>query len=80
MKCYEIKTANTTYYARVFAGTKIGERDTVTLYGGRFGLIDTDMMPVRGIGIYGDSCGRRVRTSPVASVKRISRKRFFEVT
>jgi hypothetical protein len=88
MKCYEINTANTTYYARVLPGRFAHdpllaaafpeERGTVTVYGGRFGVIENAIWQKGGV-IYGESSGRRVRTSLVMSVRRISKKRFLEV-
>ena len=89
MKCYEIKTQNTTYYARVLPGRFAHdpllaaahplERATVTVYGGRFGVIEAMELPTRGCVIQGESSGRRVRTSPVLSVRRISKERFLQV-
>ena len=89
MTCYEIKTANTTYYARVLPGRYAHdwmlaaahphERATVTVYGGRFGVIETSAIPTKGCCIYGESSGSQVRTSPVVSVRRISKRRFAEV-
>ena len=87
MKCYEIKTANTTYLAKVLPGkwahnplmamAEPWERDTVIVYGGRFGVIHAWEMPKRNHQIFGESGVDRVQTSPVVSVKRISRKRFL---
>lgn len=89
MTCYEINTANTTYYARVLPGRYAHDwllaaahpedRATVTVYGGRFGVIEAMELPTRGCVIQGESGGRRVRTSPVLSVRRISTRRFAEV-
>lgn len=89
MTCYEINTANTTYYARVLQGRYAHdwmlaaafphERATCTVYGGRFGVIETSQLPTKGCCIYGESSGRQVRTSPVLSVRRISKRRFLEV-
>lgn len=89
MKCYEINTANTTYYARVLPGrfahdpllaaAHPQDRATVTVYGGRFGVIEATELPARGGVIAGESGGRRVRTSPVLSVRRISKARFLQV-
>lgn len=88
MKCYEIKTANTTYYARVLPGRYAHDpllsacypwdRATVTVYGGRFGVIEATTLPTRGGFITGESSGRQVRTSSVVSVRRISKQRFME--
>jgi hypothetical protein len=89
MKCYEINTVNTTYYARVLPGRFAHDpmlaaaypqdRATVTVYGGRFGVIEAVRLPAKGDCIYGESSGGKVRTSPVLSVRRISKKRFAEV-
>jgi hypothetical protein len=88
MTCYEINTANTTYYARVLPGRFKDpliaaacpwDRGSVTVYGGRFGVIEASVLPAAGCCIYGESSGRRVHTSPVLSVRRISKKRFMEV-
>lgn len=88
MKCYEIKTTNTTYYARVLPGRYANDallaaahpedRATVTVYGGRFGVIEAHELPACGGVISGESGGRRVRTSSVVSVRRISKQRFLE--
>jgi len=89
MTCYEINTANTTYYARVLPGRYAHdpllaaahpeERASITVYGGRFGVIEAGRIPTKGDCIYGESSGRQVRTSPVLSVRRISKRRFLEV-
>jgi len=89
MTCYEINTANTTYYARVLPGRYAHdpllaaafpeERATITVYGGRFGVIEAGRIPTKGDCIYGESSGRQVRTSPVTGVRRISKRRFLEV-
>lgn len=89
MTCYEINTANTTYYARVLPGrfardpllaaANPPERGLVTVYGGRFGVIEASVLPATGCCIYGESSGRRVCTSPVLSVRRISKSRFLQV-
>ena len=89
MKCYEIKTANTTYYARLLPGRYDhdplmaaafpAERAAITVYGGRFGVIEAGRLPAKGDCIYGESSGRHVRTSPVLSVRRISKRQFLEV-
>jgi hypothetical protein len=87
MKCYEIKTQNTTYYACVLPGRYHGDpllalafndQPTITVYGGRFGVIEDAEWQKGGV-ISGESSGRRVRTSLVMSVRRISKKRFAEV-
>jgi hypothetical protein len=89
MKCYEINTENTTYYAAVCPGrfahdpllaAYFNDRSTVTVYGGRFSVINADRLPTRGGFIIGESSGRMVRTSTVVSVRRISKKRFQEVS
>lgn len=89
MTCYEINTANTTYYARVLPGSfnhdwrmaaaHQPDRASVTVYGGRFGVIEATSLPARGCVIQGESGGRRVCTSPVLRVRRISKRRFMEV-
>jgi len=88
MTCYEIQTENTTYYARVLPGRYAGDpllaaafndRPTVTVYGGRFGVIENAEWQKGGV-ILGESSGRQVRTSLVRSVRRISKKRFMQVS
>ena len=89
MTCYQINTANTTYYARVLPGRYAHDpllaaahpedRATVTVYGGRFGVIEATSLPTRGCVIQGQSGGRLVRTSPVLGVRRISKRRFLQV-
>lgn len=87
MKCYEIKTQNTIYYACVLPGrydrdpllaAAFNDRPTTTVYGGRFGVIENADWQKGGV-ISGESSGRRVRTSLVMSVRRISKKRFLQV-
>lgn len=87
MTFYEITTANTTYHARVIPGRYAhdpllaaahGDRQAVTVYGGRFGVIDAAGIPAKGCPIAGESGGRRVATSPVRSIRRIGRLAFLE--
>ena len=87
MTCYEIITENTTYYARVLPGryahdpllaAAFNDRPTVTVYGGRFSVIENASWQKGGV-ISGESSGRPVRTSVVRSVRRISKKRFMEL-
>ena len=89
MTCYEINTANTTYYARVLPGRFAHDqllaaacpqdRAAVTVYGGRFGVIEATSLPTCGNVITGESGGRQVRTSPVVGMRRISKRRFLQV-
>lgn len=89
MKFYEITTANTTYHVRVIPGrfahdpmmaAGCGDRPTATVYGGRFGVIEPAEFPKKGCPTLGKSCGRRVATSPVRSIRRIGRRAFLEAT
>lgn len=87
MTYYEITTANTTYHARVIPGRYAHDpmlaaahhdRQTVTVYGGRFGVIEPAEFPRTGCPIFGESCGRRVATSPVRAIRRIGRRAFLQ--
>jgi hypothetical protein len=87
MTCYEIKTENTTYYASVIPGRyardpllalAFNDRPTAMVYGGRFSVIENARWQKGGY-ITGESSGRRVRSSIVRSVRRISKKRFMQV-
>jgi hypothetical protein len=88
MKCYEIQTENTTYLASIVPGrwahdpllaAAHNDRPDVTVYGGRFSIIQNADWRVGGV-ISGESGGRRVQSSRVVSVKRISKKRFMEAS
>jgi hypothetical protein len=87
MTFYEITTANTTYHVRVIPGrfahdpmmaAAYGDRPAVTVYGGRFTVIEAAGIPAKGCPIMGESSGRRVATSPVRSIRRIRRSAFLE--
>lgn len=87
MTFYEITTANTTYHVRVIPGRYAhdwmlaaahGDGPTVTVYGGRFGVLNAARIPAKGCPIAGESGGRRVATSPVRSIRRIGRQAFLK--
>jgi hypothetical protein len=89
MRYYEVRTANTTYHARVIPGRYAhdwmlaaahGDGPTVLVYGGRFGVIEPSEFPKKGCPILGKSSGRRVATSPVQSIRRIGRRAFLDAT
>jgi hypothetical protein len=77
---YSVRTANSAYYVRFTHGQhdwRYAQRpDELTVYGaGR--VFDIDRLPDPGMPMYGTDANGRLRTSPVRSVQRISRKRFL---
>ena len=81
---YEIRTANTTYYARHTDRSRriptygVDRTSTIDLYGGRFGVMTMTRAerPKVGYSMYATEVYGTVRTSPVRSVRRISFRAF----
>lgn len=73
---YEIRTANTTYYARHTDRSRRigGEGSYIALYGGRIGFMTLTRAerPRVGHAMYANDVYGTVRTTPVRSVRRIS--------
>lgn len=80
---YEIRTANTTYYARHTDRSRRAEGcgndvSEIDLYGGRIGFmtISHAQRPKVGHAMYAKDVYGTVRTTPVRSVRRISFRAF----